>query len=153
MCIVIGVFIYTSVYLYVIFIYMSDKAQHECRHPMCHALTQSTFCPAHAGQSDIELLRGSAAQRGYNARWRKARLIWLGSHQMCAVCLSRGIRRIATIVDHIVPHRGNTDIFWDQSNWQSLCRECHDTKTMQEVNSRRRRAVVPEINKFIRGRG
>jgi len=32
----------------------------------------------------------------------------------------------ATVVDHITPHRGNTQLFWDSSNWQSLCEECHN---------------------------
>ena len=35
----------------------------------------------------------------------------------------------ATVVDHIVPHRGDKKLFWDQSNWQPLCKEHHDKKT------------------------
>ena len=35
----------------------------------------------------------------------------------------------ATVVDHIQPHRGDPKLFWDQSNWQSLCKRCHDKKT------------------------
>ncbi|WP_435645121.1 HNH endonuclease [Butyricicoccus porcorum] len=38
----------------------------------------------------------------------------------------------ATVVDHIVPHRGDPKLFWDQTNWQSLCKQCHDRKTMTE---------------------
>lgn len=38
----------------------------------------------------------------------------------------------ATVVDHIIPHRGDNKLFWDKSNWQSLCKRCHDKKTMTE---------------------
>jgi 5-methylcytosine-specific restriction endonuclease McrA len=32
----------------------------------------------------------------------------------------------ATVVDHIVPHRGNEALFWSIDNWQPLCQPCHD---------------------------
>jgi 5-methylcytosine-specific restriction protein A len=33
------------------------------------------------------------------------------------------------VVDHIIPHRGDQYLFWDQENWQALCKDCHDRKT------------------------
>jgi 5-methylcytosine-specific restriction protein A len=36
------------------------------------------------------------------------------------------------VVDHIVPHRGREQLFWDESNWQALCKPCHDKKTGEE---------------------
>ena len=38
----------------------------------------------------------------------------------------------ATVVDHIIPHKGDMDIFWDEDNWQPLCKRCHDQKTATE---------------------
>ncbi len=38
----------------------------------------------------------------------------------------------ATVVDYMVPHRGDKALFWDRSNWQALCKRCHDRKTMHE---------------------
>ena len=38
----------------------------------------------------------------------------------------------ATVVDHIVPHKGNEAFMWDESNYQSLCKTCHDRKTATE---------------------
>lgn len=32
----------------------------------------------------------------------------------------------ASVVDHILPHRGDQALFWDKDNWQSLCAECHN---------------------------
>ena len=34
--------------------------------------------------------------------------------------------------DHIVPHRGDMRLFWDESNWQPLCKRHHDVKTRNE---------------------
>ena len=33
------------------------------------------------------------------------------------------------VIDHIIPHRGDPILFWDRSNWQPLCKDCHDHKT------------------------
>ena len=38
----------------------------------------------------------------------------------------------ATVVDHVVPHRGDEQLFWDRSNWRALCKRCHDQKTRRE---------------------
>jgi 5-methylcytosine-specific restriction protein A len=40
---------------------------------------------------------------------------------------------VATVVDHIVPHKGDAERFWDsEHNWQALCKRCHDRKTATE---------------------
>jgi len=66
----------------------------------------------------------NSAARGYDRRWRKARLNYLAKHPVCVSC-GYG----ATVVDHIVPHRGDKQLFWDVSNWQALCERCHNRKT------------------------
>ena len=40
----------------------------------------------------------------------------------------------ATVVDHITPHQGNQNLFWDTNNWQALCKPCHDRKTLSELS-------------------
>lgn len=65
--------------------------------------------------------RPTAAQRGYNGAWRKARAAFLAIHQHCAMCHAP-----ATVVDHINPHRGDKALFWDRQNWQPLCAPCHN---------------------------
>lgn len=71
--------------------------------------------------------RLTATERGYDRKWHKARTRFLAEHPLCAMCMELGIVRQATVVDHIVPHRGNPELFWDRSNWQALCRHCHDS--------------------------
>lgn len=43
--------------------------------------------------------------------------------------------RVAEVVDHIIPHRGDLDLFHDPENWQSLCKHCHDS-TKAQIESR-----------------
>lgn len=70
--------------------------------------------------------RGTSAQRGYGGRWQKARATWLRAHPLCKMHADMGQVVAATVVDHIEPHRGDMKLFWDTSNWQSLCKACHD---------------------------
>ncbi|WP_460274261.1 HNH endonuclease signature motif containing protein [Celeribacter sp. ULVN23_4] len=38
----------------------------------------------------------------------------------------------ATVVDHIIPHKGDDRLFWDKTNWQALCKPCHDRQKQRE---------------------
>ena len=49
------------------------------------------------------------------------------------MCLAMSKQTPATVVDHVVPHTGDSGLFWDVDNWQSLCKSCHDTKTWYET--------------------
>lgn len=74
----------------------------------------------------------SSAERGYDGRWRKAREAYLVKHPLCAYCQQKDTLTRATVVDHIIPHRGDKNLFWDSSNWQPLCSRCHDTTKKRE---------------------
>ena len=74
-------------------------------------------------------MRGGASARGYDSRWQKARKSFLQKHPLCVECYKAGKLTPATVVDHIIPHRGDQKLFWDENNWQALCKECHDKKT------------------------
>lgn len=43
------------------------------------------------------------------------------------MCLAVEHVEPATVVDHVIPHRGNPDLFWDENNCQSLCQYHHDS--------------------------
>ena len=108
---------------------MPKHPKRPCRYPGCPNLCESgTYCPEHSAESP-DRLRGSATERGYDAKWRRARKLFLQRHPLCANCLSQGVLTPATVVDHIVPHRGDHRLFWDEQNWQPLCKACHDRKT------------------------
>lgn len=42
------------------------------------------------------------------------------------MCLETDVVEVATVVDHVVPHRGDVDLFFDATNLQSLCKPHHD---------------------------
>ncbi|WP_285082717.1 HNH endonuclease [Kingella kingae] len=69
----------------------------------------------------------TSAQRGYGHKWRKARQLFLQNHPLCVYCQRAGKITPANVVDHIVPHQGNQNLFWDNSNWQALCSRCHSS--------------------------
>ncbi|NMA84113.1 MAG: HNH endonuclease [Epulopiscium sp.] len=50
----------------------------------------------------------------------------------CKVHQREWIENIIVAVDHIKPHKGNEDLFYDINNLQSLCKSCHDRKTAKE---------------------
>jgi len=76
--------------------------------------------------------RPSSRTRGYNARWEKSRLTYLAHHPLCTKCEASGHVTPATVVDHIIPHRGDQALFWDTANWQSLCKDHHDSTKQRE---------------------
>ena len=102
----------------------------------------------------------SSTKRGYGYAWQKARAGYLRSHPLCVYCLrdpayaairdmapSTAILRcaelslaapMATVVDHIEPHRGDQVLFWNKANWQSLCGTHHSADKQREEAAHRR---------------
>jgi len=113
---------------------MPSKPKRICSHSGCPELVDSGYCDKHKKQtrSQYDDRRGTAAQRGYGSRWQKARKVYLAKHPLCRHCEQEGKVVPATVVDHIKPHKGNKRLFWDSSNWQSLCKRHHDIKTANE---------------------
>ena len=111
---------------------MPTKPRIPCKHPGCPALVPSgtKYCDKHFPLHP-EAVR-SAADRGYNRAWQKASKLFLAAHPLCVKCAAEGVYHRATVVDHIVPHRGDQGLFWDRNNWQALCKKHHDQKTGRE---------------------
>ena len=114
---------------------MPKSAPRPCTYPGCSALVHGgSRCEKHRHQPaprSIEPRQNSNA-RGYGYKWQQARAGFLKSHPLCADHLKRGQVVAASVVDHITPHRGDQNLFWDKSNWQPLCQSCHNAKTARE---------------------
>ena len=94
-------------------------------------VSEGSRCALHRKVADKA--RGTAHERGYTSAWTKARDAYLMHHPLCAQCQLNGMVTAASVVDHIVPHRGDKALFWDSAgNWQPLCKPCHDRKTATE---------------------
>lgn len=103
-----------------------------CAHPMCGVIVPygTKYCDKHKTEHRTD--RKSSGARGYDSKWQRARKKYLRLHPLCCMCKEEGRITTATVVDHIKPHRGDQKLFWDESNWQPLCKPCHDRKTWRE---------------------
>ena len=121
------------------YFHMSIKPMRPCRHPGCRELVSNGYCEQH---------KPKPAARAESAAWHDLYLlpVWkdklrpaqLAREPFCRECWrSRRARVRATEVDHVVPHRGDLQLFLDPENLQSLCHRCHSAKTMRELNSRK----------------
>ncbi|MCY7484420.1 HNH endonuclease signature motif containing protein [Paenibacillus alvei] len=113
---------------------MPAKPLRPCGKPGCPKLSTERYCKDHRVEQrrQAEQERGTAAQRGYDHKWRKARLGFLRKHPLCKHCYDAGKYTPSYVVDHIIPHKGDKALFWDRNNWQPLCKQCHDVKTATE---------------------
>lgn len=117
---------------------MPKRPKSVCRYPGCGLLVDAPgFCLKHeaADQSRKKILerrRKPSHERGYTYQWSQARELFLKAYPLCAACEKEDVLRAATVVDHIIPHRGDEFLFWDESNWQPLCASCHSQKTAKE---------------------
>lgn len=110
---------------------MPSAAFKPCSKAGCGSLaTNGSHCDKHqTAKHDYDKQRGSANERGYGHKWRKERLEYLSNNPLCVTCLSLGRVTPAGVVDHIIAHKGDQQLFWSRSNWQALCISCHNRKT------------------------
>ncbi|WP_347710389.1 HNH endonuclease signature motif containing protein [Ancylobacter sp. WKF20] len=90
-----------------------------------HKVASGVQCPCEARRAADRKARAdqnrpSARERGYDGKWQTERAAFLKAHPTCKRC-----GQPATVVDHVVPHRGDRKLFWSRSNWQPLCTPCH----------------------------
>jgi 5-methylcytosine-specific restriction enzyme A len=104
---------------------MANKPRRMCTTPGCpNFAVRFGVCAQCLAKRERQ--RGSAASRGYDARWRKLRKAFLQANPWCVRCGAP-----ATDVDHIIPRSaGGTD---DWSNLQALCHACHSAKTAAQT--------------------
>ena len=124
---------------------MASRALRPCRKTGCGNVTRdpSGYCDAHRALAvQAKQRKGSESWHWmYRTRqWREVlRPGQLLREPFCRECAARGLRVRATVVDHVTPHRGRWELFADPGNLQSLCKSCHDAKTMRELNEQMRR--------------
>jgi 5-methylcytosine-specific restriction enzyme A len=63
-------------------------------------------------------------QAMYNTKWIKYRLRFLHHNPQCYCCPNK-----SSVIDHIVPHKGRVDFFWDITNFIPMCETCHNIVT------------------------
>ena len=78
------------------------------------------------GQARERRAKRPRGQWYWSRRWRIHRDRQLYRQPWCAMCAQRGLQSVATVADHIVPHRFDYHAFW-HGELQSLCKRCHDS--------------------------
>lgn len=74
-----------------------------------------------------ELMSKSEFSNWYaDRRWRAKRDALLAREPLCRFCIARGRYTVATVADHIEPHRGDRWKFWN-GEIQPLCARCHSS--------------------------
>ncbi len=117
---------------------MALKPLRPCKHPGCAELTREGWCPGHRPK---HRRKRSADYHSWYSKpiWtddlRPAQLL---REPFCRECAKQNARVYASVVDHIVPFRGNWQLFIDPTNHQSLCKSHHDQKTAREQAAERR---------------
>ena len=79
----------------------------------------------------------------YGRQWAKYRKRFLQANPLCRMCEQQGYIEEATVVDHIKPHKGDLDLFFDLNNLQSVCKAHHDSD-LQSIEARGFDASVGE---------
>lgn len=110
-----------------------------CADRTCNKRVAHGYCLEHARVR--ERARGSQRARGYTRRWERRAAHFKALYPLCGMrpegrapvmsqCYDEGRISPAYQVDHVVPHRGDEGLFWDEiNNWQSLCATCGSRKT------------------------
>ncbi len=112
---------------------MPFKLKVPCKHPGCAELIPAgqKYCEKHK-PLHVSDEKSKPSYGWYGSRWRRESKRFLKVHPLCRICFLNGEYTKATVVDHVIPHRGDAGLFWAQNNWQPLCKKCHDQKTRRE---------------------
>ena len=111
-----------------------------CHAPGCSRRVPRGFCDAHQPLAYDRQRRHSAA-RGYSKAWRKRAAYFRQRYPLCGMrpdhqppvmsaCHEAGLNVLGDQVDHVIPHKDNPVLFWDEyGNWQTLCAACGARKS------------------------
>jgi 5-methylcytosine-specific restriction enzyme A len=77
-------------------------------------------------RAEADKRRPTASARGYTSKWQteSKKFLALPENRLCCC----GCGRLADMVDHKQPHRGDQRLFWSRSNWQPMASSpCHSS--------------------------
>jgi 5-methylcytosine-specific restriction protein A len=116
---------------------LPERSKKMCAIPGCPNMTTSRWCDEHKKTPAIarpyDARRGSASSRGYDAAWKKLRLVALRRDlYLCQDCLKTGRPTQAEEVHHIISIAEDADKRLDLDNLLSLCGPCHLVHTQEE---------------------
>ena len=86
------------------------------------------YVPLHKAYVSKKVIKGDEHIRALydSAEWKYYRSKFLAVNRKCYAC-----GETATVVDHLVPHKGDISLFWGEGNFLPLCKKHHDQVTNQ----------------------
>lgn len=125
---------------------MAQAPLRPCLEVGCPERVRAGRCAAHEAQQRqrVDRARGGATDRGYGWQWHKRRSAFLVRFPLCGMrrpdalsdrptdCQREGRSTPATVVDHLVAHKGDHGRFWDERNWAASCARCNRLKALEE---------------------
>lgn len=109
---------------------------HPCKYPNCPVILRDAgYCKMH---KRYEPKREKDQDNRYNnSRWKSLRKVILAHEPLCRICKENKRVTPANTIDHIIPITSADDpLFWEESNLQPLCVDCHSEKTEREKKSK-----------------
>lgn len=98
-----------------------------CLESGCPAIVPRGRCAVHQ-KPDVR--QNASVRTWYHTpQWEALKQAVRQDEPWCRACLAQGITVAGTQTDHIVPHRGDSALFWGRDNLQNLCQSCHSAKT------------------------
>lgn len=89
---------------------------------------QTCECRAVKRKADDQR-RGTSAQRGYDAAWKRCRRLFLEAYPLCS---TPGCGKGATDVDHRLTIAERPDLRLSWSNLRPFCHACHSRRTAKD---------------------
>lgn len=111
-------------------------------------LTTPGYCPRHAHRHAVMREGGGGKPAFVNARrtnyelyrtkrWRDLKRQQLTATPYCTICGAKRSDGAQLQVHHVIPPRGDEDIFYDSGNLQVICLTCHRKITGSELSARK----------------
>ena len=98
----------------------------------CGGLIRSNVCTECGPKKTRSKVKREHHKLYDTQRWRRASKLFRAYNALCVMCEQAGRIKPASLVDHVMPHKGDVELFWDETNWQSLCWKCHGVKSQAE---------------------
>ena len=107
-----------------------------CTYAGCKTLIDKRgYCPEHVDKKPLPFAGAARSKPLYSSsKWTALKSKLITADSCCCVCGTKEKLHL----DHIVPHRGSEELFFNEDNLQVLCEACHRVKTAQEIGERRR---------------
>lgn len=111
-----------------------------CRHVGCNRFRtdNSSYCIKHQSEESnvnaYSFMSSHEWKTLYQTKeWKAISNDVLTNQPICQYCHQAK----STEVHHMIPHRGNEEVFFDISNLVALCHDCHTKQTIKEMTDRR----------------